>query len=710
MNKTNILDIIKNMTIEEKAGQLTQLPSMYFDIDSSMLTGTACNFDIEKKWLVGSILGKLDAKSMRAIQTKAIEKSRFNIPIMFMTDIIHGYKTIYPVPLALSCSFDKELINKCARLSAIEGSAAGYQVTFSPMVDLVRDARWGRVMESFGEDKRLQSDFGSEMVKGYMGDGLDKPDSLAACVKHFAGYGAACGGRDYNTADISEYSLQNDYFPSFKACVDAGAKFVMAAFESLNGTPATANKWLLDDILRKQMNFDGVVISDWGAVNELICHGVAQNELEAGKKALESGIQIEMSTTSILQNATLFIEQNNELEKLLDSAVEKILLLKLELGLFDDPYRNISEKREKECLYTQEMKEFARKSACDSAVLLENNGVLPLKPNSNITLAGPYAKSCNLLGPWSIDGEIENVISVYEGLEKSELNINNVYQTDFEKITDSEIDNILESARKSEFTVLVLGERESWSGEAGSRSDISLPKAQIKLLKTLKNHDIKIIVVLFNGRPLDLRKVKKHADAILEMWFSGTQTGNAVADLLTGKANPSGKLTMSFPYNVGQIPVYYNCLSTGRPSELLTNEPRYKSHYLDIPNEPLYYFGYGLSYTSFDTNVKEFNISEDITITVDVKNTGEFDGAHVIQIYSKKSVSCVSRPKKELASYEKVFLKSGETKTVKLTVKNDIAKIWTQNDGFMFDSGEYELFLDDKKYKIFIDNQGKFKE
>lgn len=691
---------LSQMTLEEKAGQITQISTKYFAVQGSELTGTASKLGIteQQKWLSGSVLGKLDAASMRAIQKENLVRSRLGIPMMFMTDIIHGYNTIYPIPLALACSWDKALIERCARLSAVEGSAAGYQVTFSPMVDMVQDPRWGRVMESFGEDTLLQCDFGRAMVQGYQGAGLDAPDSLAACVKHFAGYGAAAGGRDYNYADISEFSLQNSYFPPFQACIEAGAQFVMAAFESLNGVPATANSWLLQDILRKQMNFPGIVISDWGAVNELMCHGVASSQKDAGRLALANGIQIEMATTSILQHVESLMEEAPELLPLLDDAVEKILTLKEALGLFQDPYRGVSSERQQRTFRMPEMVRTARKAVADSAVLLENNGVLPLKKGSRILLAGPYANSKDLFGPWSIDGVQEHVVTVYEGLSQKDISLEAVCQTDFQAISPSEVDEIAARAQCCDCVILALGEPENWSGEAHSRSDLSLPGDQITLLQRLKGKGNRVVVLLFHGRPLDLRQVVPYADAILCMWFPGTEGGNGAADLLMGDVNPSGRLTMSFPYGAGQIPVTYRLTPTGRPKELLPHEPRYKSHYLDIPNEPLYSFGYGLSYTTYEKEILDIVLEDgNATAHVRLTNTGERDGYEVIALYGKKMVSKVARPSKELIAYDKVFCKAGQSKVVSIPLPKHLGTIWTQTEGFTNDVGEFIIFVDSNR-------------
>ena len=694
MDNNQIRALIGKMTPEEKAGQLTQLPTRLFGNNESELTGTDNRLRItdEEKWLAGSLLGRLDANSMRHIQKENMSRSRLGIPMMFMTDIIHGYRTIFPVPLALSCSFDTSLAWRCARCSAEEGSAAGYQVTFSPMVDLVRDPRWGRVMESFGEDSKLSCEFGRAMVQGYQGNDLKNPSTLAACAKHFVGYGAAEGGRDYNQADLSDYTLYNQYFPSFQGCIVNNVKLVMAAFESVNGIPATANKRFLKKILREELGFNGIIISDWNALPELICHGVAENEKDAAELALKSGIQIEMASDIIFKHIRLILEENPDLEKILDEAVEKVLTLKAELGLFEDPYRGVSRENEQKTLISIEKRRAALIAAQESSVLLKNEGILPLKKDCPIVLTGPYADSGDILGPWSVDGRIEDAVSVLEGLKNRGGKIIDVIQTGSENIAPEMTESILSSAKQADIVLLTLGEPVSWSGEAGSRSLIEIPKDQCKLLQKLHKNGVKTVVLLFNGRPLDLRSILPWADAILEMWFPGTEGGNAAADLVYGNVNPSGHLTMSFPYGSGQIPVYYNRGRTGRTAEYLQSEPRYKSQYLDIPNEPLYSFGFGMSYTEYCVR-KNGEIKKkgngNYVIPIYVSNIGNMDGKIVVQIYIHKIKSIISRPVQELVTWEKILLKAGEERKIEIVLNSDVWNYWIPGEGWTKDIGDY---------------------
>ncbi|NYC09089.1 beta-glucosidase [Clostridium beijerinckii] len=600
MKNEEIKILLSKMTLEEKIGQLTQIRTSYYYNSNTSATGTVSKlkFTKEQKWMIGTVLGKLDAKMMFEIQKEYLDNNRLGIPLLFMHDIIHGFKTIFPIPLALSCSWDEELIEKTARVAAREGSSSGYQATFSPMVDIVRDPRWGRVIESFGEDTLLNSIFGAAMVRGYQNGDLKDPDTLISCVKHFAAYGAAEGGRDYNTVDISECRLRNEYFPPYYEAIKAGAKSIMSSFNVLNGIPATANTWLLRKILREEWGYEGVVISDWGAVKELIPHGTAENSIDAAKLSLKAGIDIEMATTAYFE-ALPELCKDKSMEKLLDDAVERILLLKNECGLFEDPYRGSSYEKEKETLLCSDFRKVAREAASKSAVLLKNSDVLPLERSKNVILIGPYASNSSILGPWSLDGDLNDVITIEQGLINKNIRLEGVETTCFNEISKEKSEEIIEKAKRADVIVLALGEEEEKSGEAGCVSNITLPEAQIKLLRCMKKLNKPLIVLLINGRPLDLTNVIEEADAVLECWFPGTEGGNAIADILYGDYNPSGKLAMSFPRGVGQIPVYYNNLATGRPKELLKNEKRYKSQYLDVPNEPLFPFGYGLGYSKF---------------------------------------------------------------------------------------------------------------
>lgn len=699
MNTTQIEALVEQMTRMEKIGQMTQITTSFFNVDGAQATGTASRMkDVEQhKWIVGSVLGKLDASSMLRIQRDYLQHNRLGIPLLFMTDVVHGYKTIFPVPLALSCSWNADVLRRTARISAIEAASAGFQVTFSPMVDLVRDPRWGRVMESFGEDRLLLGQFGAAMVEGYQTDDLQQPDTLAACVKHFAGYGAAEGGKDYNTVDLSPLSLYTDYLPAYRQALQAGARLMMAAFNTLNGVPATANTWLLQDLLRKQWGFDGTIISDWGAVKELIPHGVAAGSEDAARLSLQAGIEIEMMTTAYIEALPELCERHPELDQKLDEAVKHILQLKQELGLFDDPYRGVSEAREQELILHPHHRQAAREAAVQSMVLLKNQHVLPLNPTQKLALIGPYADNQNMLGPWSIDGDPQHTVTVLEGLKQQGVHVQSL-STDDEHIQEDVLQQANELIQQSDITLLALGEREEWSGEAGSRAQIGLPQDQLKLLRMAAAAGKPVVVVMFAGRPIELEEVARHADAVLMAWFPGTEGGHAVADILTGRCNPSGRLTMSFPYHSGQIPVHYNHLNTGRPAPLLTQEKRYKTQYLDVPNESLYPFGYGLGYSEFvygdiDAGSGELSADSPLQISIPVTNSGEYAGRETVQVYIHDRVAEIARPVRELIAYQQIELKPGETANVEYTIHADMLGYYHTDLEYRADSGEFELMI-----------------
>ena len=673
--------ILEQMTLDEKIAQLTQLTSNFFEgsIDKNEPTGPMNALGINKEIVqnCGSVIGASGAKEIISLQREHLRKSRLSIPLLFMADIIHGFKTIFPIPLAIGCSWDLELAEKSAQIAALEASVSGIHVTFAPMVDLVRDPRWGRVMESTGEDPYLNSQFAKAFVHGFQGENLENnPYRIAACVKHFAAYGSPEGGRDYNTVDMSERQLREYYLPAYKAALDAGAQMIMSSFNTVNGIPATGNKQLMRGILREQWNFAGVVISDWESVRELIPHGVAANEAQAAYQAIQAGIDIEMMSTTYIKHLSRWVEEKIIDEALINEAVLRILRLKLNLGLFENPYRGADEALEERVIMSKNHRDISRELATKSIVLLKNkNDVLPLHKNQKIAIIGPFAKSQDILGPWSWLGSREEAISLYDGLSKKVEHHKLLYAEGcgIETGTAEGLNAALKLAKKSDVIMLALGESPEMSGEAASRADIRLPQIQLDLLYKIKGVNKPIIVVLFNGRPLDLHGVIDKADAILEAWFPGTEGGAAIANLLFGDRNPSGKLSMSFPYSVGQIPVYYNHFHTGRPKNKLHWGEKYVSGYLDIPNEPLFPFGFGLSYTTFSyKNAKLSNetmgIHTTITISVEVTNTGDVKGEEIVQLYIQDVVGEVVRPIKELKGFEKVTLHPGETKTISFTI------------------------------------------
>lgn len=705
MNQEQLHALLKEMTLEEKIDQLQQLATHFFKgaTEDGEITGPISEMGITEDVVInsGSVLGASGAKLTQNLQDAHLKENRLGIPLLFMADVIHGFKTIFPVPLGIGSSWDMELAEKSAAIAAKESAVSGVHVTFAPMVDLVRDPRWGRVMESTGEDPFLNSEYARAFVKGFQGNDLtNNKDHIAACVKHFAAYGAPEGGRDYNTVNMSERQLRESYLPAYKAALDEGCEMVMTSFNTVDGIPPTGNEYLMRDILRKELGFDGVVITDWGALGELIPHGVAEDGAEAAEKALRAGVDIEMMTTHYVHNLKASIESGKVEEALLDEAVLRILNLKNKLGLFEDPYRGSSEELEKEFILSDAHRQVARELASKSIVLLKNENVLPLDSSKKVALIGPFAERKDLMGPWSWHGAQEDVITVDMGIRRKVApeNLSIAKGCDILTGTEDERLEAIKAAEKADVIVLALGESTDMSGEAASRADIKLPEVQIALLQELKKLNKPIVTVLFNGRPLDLHGVVEESDAILEAWFPGTEGGAAVSDILFGDVNPSGKLTMSFPYSVGQVPVYYNCYNTGRPYVKEDQHNRYVSKYIDIPNEPLFPFGYGLSYTTFEYS--NLSISNEvltpevpISVTVDVTNTGSYSGEEVVQLYVRDIAGEIVRPLKELKAFERIALQPGQTETVTFTVSEEQLRYYHKNLEFASDAGSFELFV-----------------
>ncbi|ASN06243.1 beta-glucosidase BglX [Virgibacillus necropolis] len=705
MDKELLKNLIKQMTIDEKIAQLMQLATPFFKGSSheGQITGPMEKLGITNYMVqnTGSVLGASGAKEIRKIQEEHLKENRLGIPLLFMSDVVHGYKTIFPVPLAIGSSWDVNLAKKSAEIAAREAAVSGIHVTFAPMVDLVRDPRWGRVMESTGEDSYLNSEFARAQVQGFQGTDLTNDlDRVAACVKHFAAYGAPEGGRDYNTVNMSERQMRESYLPAYKAALDAGSELVMTAFNTVDGIPATGNKKLMRDLLRDEWNFDGVVISDWGAVKELIPHGVAKDATEAARKAIEAGVDIEMMTTCYANGLRSLVENSEIEESILDEAVLRILQLKQKLGLFENPYRGADVKREQEIVMCGQHRQIARELAAKSSVLLKNEGILPLKKNQTVGLIGPFAESNDILGQWSWLGAKDDAVTVRQGLHKKVTNtkLKVAKGCGVEAGTEAELEEALEAAKQSDVIVLALGEDSEMSGEAGSRSVIQLPEVQLKLIEKIHELDKPIIVVLFNGRPLDLHGVFDKSNAVLEAWFPGTEGGNAIADLLYGDVNPSGKLAMSIPYSVGQVPVYYNYFNTGRPKDAHDAQIRYVSQYLDIPNEPLYPFGFGLSYTTFSLrdirpSSNTLTAEQGLTISMILENTGDVAGEEVVQLYVQDLVGEVVRPVKELKGFKKVFLQPGEAKEVVFELAEDALRYHHTDLQFKSDKGEFIAYI-----------------
>ncbi|MDT8718035.1 beta-glucosidase BglX [Clostridium sp. 19966] len=721
MDREKLIELLEDMSLEEKIDQLLQVSSFYYEKEG-VITGpeNVAGFSEEEIQSAGSVLGGAGAKLLRGIQENYMKKQPHHIPLLFMADVINGYRTIFPIPLAQGATFNPALTEKAAAISAKESAAAGLHLTFSPMVDLVRDARWGRVMESTGEDVFLNTCFSKAMVEGYQGKGeLKEKGRIAACVKHFAGYGAPIGGREYNTVELSERTLREDYLPAYGAAVDAGCATAMTSFNTLDRVPSTGNKKLLRDVLRGEMGFDGVIISDWAAIEELIHHGIAGDKKEAAALAIEAGVDIDMMTTCYSSNLKELVEENEVDEALINEAVLRILELKNDLGLFENPYKDADEAEEAAIILSEEHRKAAKEAAIESMVLLKNDNILPLsKEGKNIAVIGPHANNKWISGGWSIFCNINDNVTVEEGIKA--LGISNVtfakgcgfmdsdsgfetYHKDQSlsednKVADKLLKEALENAKKADVVVMPLGESNAQSGEASSRASIDIPKVQMDLFEKIYEVNQNIVVLLFSGRPLTIKKLADKAKAVLEVWLPGTEGGNAIADILFGNANPSGKLTMSFPYSVGQVPVYYSEFHTGRPYVDGMENVKYLSKYLDIPNSPLYPFGYGLSYTDFEISQvtlskEELTKGEGIEASVVVKNVGKVTGKEVVQMYIQDKKGSVARPVRQLKGFEKIELQPGEERKVTFTITEDILRFYDINMNFTSEKGEFAVYI-----------------
>ncbi|WP_225035136.1 beta-glucosidase BglX [Winogradskyella sp. SM1960] len=718
--------ILGLMTLDEKIGQLN-LP-----VSGDITTGLGKSSDVGKKIQDGLVGGMFNIKSVekiRAVQKIAVEESRLKIPLLFGMDVIHGYETTFPIPLGLSSTWDMELIEKTARMAANEASADGINWTFSPMVDISRDPRWGRVSEGNGEDPYLGSRIAEAMVKGYQQDDLSENNTLMACVKHFALYGASEAGRDYNTVDMSKIRMYNEYLEPYKAAVDAGVGSVMASFNEIDGIPATGNKWLLTDLLRDDWGFNGFVVTDYTGIYEMMAHGVG-NEEEVVAQSLNAGIDMDMAGDSPSASAAFVKSLKGAVDKGMvkiediDIAVKRMLTAKYQLGLFDDPYRYLDSDRAKNEVFTDENRAFARKVGAESTVLLKNeDNLLPLKKEGTIALIGPLANNAvNMAGTWSVATQQDKSNPFLAGLKTVVGDKANVlyakgsnldYDLELEQRatmfgkdiprdgrTDKQLlDEALSIANKADVIVAAIGESAEFSGESSSRTEIGIPQVQKDLLNALLKTGKPVVLVLFTGRPLDLVEEHKNVPAILNVWFPGSEAGLAISDVLFGDVNPSGKLTATFPRSVGQIPIFYNHKNTGRP---LMNEEgnfeKFRSNYIDERNEPLYPFGYGLSYTNFDysnlkLNTTTIGMDGTVEVTVDVTNSGDYDGKEVVQLYTRDVVGSVTRPVKELKGFQKVEIEKGATKTVtfKLTVED--LKFYNSDLDFVAEPGEFQVFV-----------------
>lgn len=701
MEQNKIHELLNELTLEEKIDQLLQLAAAFYSDKAEEKTGPMTELGLTEDNInnAGTTLGIAGAKEAKRVQKTYMAKNRLGIPTILMADIIHGFRTIFPIPLAIGSSWDLNVAEKMAEISAKEAAVSGLHVTFSPMVDLVRDPRWGRVMESTGEDPFLNSRLAEAFVKGYQGDDLANDFlRVAACVKHFAAYGAAIGGRDYNTVNMSERQLRESYLPGYKAALDAGAKLVMTSFNVVDGIPATGNKWLFRDVLREEFGFDGVVISDWGAVKEMIAHGVAENEKEAAELAIKAGVDIEMMTTCYTQYLKELIEEGTVSIELLDEAVLRILNFKNDLGLFENPYRGADEALEAELVLSDDHRQIAEEIAAKSIVLMKNDDViLPLASQEKVAIIGPAADSTDILGAWSWQGKMEESVSLLAGAKR--LNSNILFgnqEFDYFNPSDTAIEEAIQMAKSADKVVVALGEHEWMSGEAASRSDIRLPEAQLAFLEQILAVNENVIVTVYNGRPLDLRGLDG-AKAIVEAWFPGTEGGSALAKILWGIYNPSARLSMSFPETVGQVPVYYNSDNTGRPYESAPEE-KYVSKYLDVSNYAKYPFGFGLSYSQFNySDLKISNqqmfIDDTLTVSVTVDNQSDTAGEETVQLYIRDLVGQVTRPVKELKGFKKITLAGFEKQVVEFEIDEKLLRYVHRNQSYKSDSGTFEVMI-----------------
>lgn len=714
-----VSELMTKMTIQEKIGQLNLVTP-----GGGIPTGSVVSTDLETKIKagnVGGIFGVSGPERLRETQRMAVEESRLGIPMIFGYDVIHGYKTIFPIPIGLSCTWDMEMIENVAQIAALEATADGIFWNFSPMVDVSRDPRWGRISEGAGEDPFLGAAIAEAMVKGYQQDDLSENNTMMATVKHFALYGAPEAGRDYNSVNMSRLRMFNDYMAPYKAAIDAGVGSVMSSFNDVDGVPASANKWLLTDILRDKWNFDGFVVSDYTSINEMTAHGLGDLQTVSAL-ALKAGLDMDMVGEGFLTTLEKSLEEGKVSEEEINTACRRVLEAKYKLGLFDDPYRYFDENRPEKDILSEENRQAARRTAASSMVLLKNeNQLLPLKKSGKIALVGPLADSRNnMIGTWAPTGEHQYSVTVLEGFENVAGNqadilyakgANICNDPDFaekinvfgpkividERSPIAMLQEAVNVSRQADIIVAVVGEASEMTGESASRTDITLLPPQKKLLRELAKTGKPLVVVNMSGRPMALSEEVELADALLQVWHSGVETGNALADVLFGDHNPSGKLTATFPVNVGQVPIYYSIRNTGRPQGS-DQFQKFKSNYLDAPNSPLFPFGYGLSYTTFEyknlsLDKAEFNVGELINISVEVSNTGDYDGEEVVQLYVRDMVASTTPPLRLLKGFEKVFIEKGDTKKVEFTISSNDLAFYHPDMEFYAEPGEFTVYV-----------------
>ncbi|BDZ29683.1 beta-glucosidase BglX [Lactiplantibacillus sp. WILCCON 0030] len=713
--------VLDHLTLQEKIGQLIQLPGNFFDVHTAT-TGPEKKLGIDAAVvdMCGSVLNVAGAEKTRRVQDQHLKKNK--IPLLFMSDIVYGFKTIYPIPLGLGATWDPELIEKDYQNTADEAKASGNQVAFAPMVDLVRDARWGRVLESTGEDPLLNSQYASAMVRGFQHN-FDAKHGIAACVKHFAAYGAVESGKEYNSVDMSERELRQNYLPSYKAAVDAGTKLVMTAFNTMNGVPITGNKWLLKDILRDEWGFDGIIISDYAAVAELVNHGFVPTNHEATEQAFNATVDIDMKSPCYANELQPLLKEGRIDVQKIDEACWRVLKLKNEMGLFEDPYRGASVEAEKEQLITPKKRALARKTANEASVLLKNDGILPLSSDQKVALIGPYSNSQELIGLWAVHGDTKDVISIetafnekvdaghlrstlgtslmaaddnYQGMGMSESQFKQaILSSDEQKKEDQKV---AELSAWADVVVMPVGEHTVQSGEAGSRANINLPAQQVALIHRVAKSGKPIVLVTISGRPLVLSDVETDASAILQAWFPGTEGGHAIADIIFGKTNPSGRLSMGFPRSVGQLPQYYSHLSTGRSPLTSGHSSRYMSKYTDVKDGPLYPFGFGLSY--HQAEYRNLTLSQDkmmadqtLQVSVELENSSAIAGTETVQLYLQDVFASVVQPVKVLKDYQRVTLKAYETKTIVFTITAEMLQFYGQQNQLTIEPGQFNVFV-----------------
>ena len=718
-----ISELMGQMTLEEKLGQLN-LPA-----SGDITTGQAKSSNIAEKIKKGQIGGLFNIKGVdkiREVQRIAVEESRLKIPLIFGMDVIHGYETVFPIPLGMAATWDMEAVEQSARIAAIEASADGINWTFSPMVDISRDPRWGRFSEGSGEDPFLGGEIAKAMVYGYQGRGdqaYQSNTNLMACVKHYALYGAPEAGRDYNTVDMSRIRMFNEYMYPYQAAVDAGVGSVMASFNEIDGIPATANKWLLTDVLRQQWGFKGFVVTDYTGISEMVDHGIGDMQTVSAR-ALQAGIDMDMVSEGLL-NLDKPLQEGKVSQADIDQACRRVLEAKYKLGLFENPYKYCDSERVKTDIFTSEHRAFARKVASESFVLLKNeSNTLPLKKQGTIAVVGPLANTrSNMPGTWSVAVDLNKPATLIEGLQSvagentrivyakgshltSDATLEthatmfgrSLYREQENRSDEAMLKEALELAKRSDVIVAALGESSEMSGEASCRTDIDIPDVQKTLLKALLKTGKPVVLVLFSGRPMTLSWENENVPAILNVWFGGTEAAYAIGDVLFGDVNPSGKLPATYPQNVGQIPLFYNHKNTGRPLAEGKWFEKFRSNYLDVSNEPVYPFGYGLSYTTFsysDIQLSSTTINDkgQLTASVTLSNTGKVDGAEVVQLYIRDVVGSVTRPVKELKGFEKVFLKAGESRTVEFTITPDLLKFYDYNLQYVFEPGDFDVMI-----------------